>query len=144
MNADRFSLEGRVAVVTGGYGVIGGTLASGLAAAGARTVIVGRRRDAAEEKAEAIRQAGGDAIAVLADVVDEAQVRRACETTVGARHRIDILINAAGGSVPAARNDNRSIFEVPMVAFDDVLRLNLHGTVVHTMVFGQQMATQGT
>ena len=58
--------------------------------------------------------------------------------------RVDILINAAGGNVPAARNDNRSIFDVPMGAFDEVMRLNLHGTVVPTLVFGRAMADRGS
>ena len=53
MNPSPFSLDGKVAVVTGGYGVLGGSIASGLAAAGARIAILGRRRDSAERKAEA-------------------------------------------------------------------------------------------
>ena len=135
-----FSVEGRVAAVSGGYGVIGGVLASSLAAAGARVAVIGRRRDKAEEKVDEIRAAGGQAMIALADVVDEAAVRRAAEEIVGAWGQVDILINAAGGNVPAARNDTRSAFDVPLDAFDDVLKLNLHGTVVPTFVFGRVMA----
>src|SRR6266536_3134000 len=61
-----FALVGRVAVVTGGYGVLGGAIASGLADAGAAVAILGRRRAAAERKADEIREGGGDALALVA------------------------------------------------------------------------------
>ena len=144
MSQDSYSLAGRVAVVTGGYGVIGGGLASGLAAAGARVAILGRRRDAAERKGEEIRQCGGEARALVADVLDERQLVKALAELLQAWERVDILVNAAGGNVKRARNDDRSIFEVPMDAFDEVLRLNLHGTVIPTMVFAEAMARRGS
>jgi NAD(P)-dependent dehydrogenase (short-subunit alcohol dehydrogenase family) len=138
------SLAGRVAVVTGGYGVIGGSLASSLTAVKVKVVIIGRRLEAAEAKAEEIRQQGGDAMAVAADVADEAQVRAACSAILGRWNAIDILVNAAGGNVARSRNDTRPIFEVPMDAFDEVLRLNLHSTVVPSLVFGEVMAARAS
>src|SRR2546430_17234624 len=71
MSGSPFGLAGRVAVVTGGYGVIGGAIASGLARAGAAVAILGRRRDAAEAKAQAIRDGGGGAPAPIADGLAE-------------------------------------------------------------------------
>src|SRR5215468_7364163 len=103
---DSFSLDGRVAVVTGGYGVIGGCIASALAARNARVVILGRRRDVADEKVTSLRR--------------------------------------AGGNVSRARNDTRPIFDVPLDAFDEVLRLNLHGTLIPSLVFGEAMAARGS
>jgi NAD(P)-dependent dehydrogenase (short-subunit alcohol dehydrogenase family) len=138
----QFSLAGKVAVVTGGYGVLGGNIAGGLAAAGARTVILGRRRDAAEQKAEEIRASGADAGAVVADVVDESQLVAARDEIVSKWGRIDILVNAAGGNVTRARSDDRPVFDIPADAFDEVLRLNLHGTVAPSMRFGETMASQ--
>jgi NAD(P)-dependent dehydrogenase (short-subunit alcohol dehydrogenase family) len=140
----RFDLTGRVAVVTGGYGVLGGSMAAGLAAARARVAILGRRRAAAEQKAERIRQDGGEALALIADALDEGQVREARAELLRHWGRVDILVNAAGGNVARARSDGRSVFEVPLDAFEEVLRLNLHGTVVPSMVFGEAMAGQGT
>jgi NAD(P)-dependent dehydrogenase (short-subunit alcohol dehydrogenase family) len=142
MTSPPFALDGRIAVVTGGYGVIGGTLASGLAAANARVAILGRRRDVAEAKAEEIRRGGGDAVALVADALDSAQMKAARDELVGRWGRVDILINAAGGNVSRARNDDRPIFDVPADAFDEVLRLNLHGTVVPSMAFGEAMAAR--
>jgi len=137
-----FSLEGKVAVVTGGYGVLGGSIASGLAAAGASVAILGRRRDAAERKADEIRSAGGEARALVADVLDEAQLGAARTELIAAWSRVDILVNAAGGNVSRARNDDRPAFDIPMDAFDEVLRLNLHGTVAPSMCFGETMGRQ--
>lgn len=139
-----FALAQRIAVVTGGYGVLGGSLASGLATAGARVAVLGRRRDAAEEKADAIRRNGGEAMALVADVLDEEQLKAARDELLGGWGRVDILINAAGGNVTRARNDDRSIFDVPLDAVDEVLRLNLHGTLIPSFVFGESMARQGS
>lgn len=142
-NARSFDLTGRVAVVTGGYGVLGGMISSGLAASGVRVAVLGRRRDSAEAKAEAIRRQGGEAIALIADVLDEQQLRDVSDSLQGMWRDVDILVNAAGGNVARARSDDRSIFEVPTDAFDEVLRLNLHGTVLPSLVFGQAMARRG-
>jgi NAD(P)-dependent dehydrogenase (short-subunit alcohol dehydrogenase family) len=140
--AATFSVTGRVAVVTGGYGVLGGAIASGLARAGATVAILGRRAEAAEQKAAAIRREGGDASVLIADVLDEAQLRRARDQIMQARGRIDILINGAGGNVARARSDTKPVFEVPVDAVDEVLRLNLHGTLIPSLVFGEAMGRQ--
>jgi NAD(P)-dependent dehydrogenase (short-subunit alcohol dehydrogenase family) len=138
-----FDIAGRVAVVTGGYGVLGGSIASGLAVAKARVAILGRRRDAAEALAAQIHQGGGEAMVLVADALDEQQLKAARDDVLREWGRVDILVNAAGGNVVRARNDTRSIFEVPMDAFEEALRLNLHGTVVPTMIFGEAMAARG-
>ncbi len=143
MSADSFDLRGRTAVVTGGYGVLGGALAADLGAAGVRVAVVGRRREAAEAQAERIRAAGGDAFAVVADVLDEKALHAARDLVIGRWERIDILVNAAGGNVARARTDVRTIFEVPFDSFQEVLELNLHGTVLPTIVFGEEMARAG-
>ncbi len=69
-----FSLHGQVAVVTGGTGVLGGAMARGLARAGARVGILGRRREQAEAVAAEIEQEGGEAMAVPADVLQKDQL----------------------------------------------------------------------
>jgi len=137
-------LRGKVAVVTGGYGVLGGSLAEALAAAGSRVAVLGRSREAAERRAEAIRAAGGEAMAVVASVLEEAELRRARDEVVAAWGGVDILVNAAGGNVARARTDQAPPFTLPFDAFDEVLRLNLHGTVYPALVFGEAMAARGT
>jgi NAD(P)-dependent dehydrogenase (short-subunit alcohol dehydrogenase family) len=142
MNA--FDLSGKVAVVTGGGGVLGGSIASGLAAAGVRVAVCDLREEAASERVEEIRSAGGEAMSMAADVLDDFELRGAADRVLTSWERIDILVNAAGGNVVRARNDDRSIFDVPQDAFDEVLRLNLHGTVLPTLVIGEIMARQGS
>jgi NAD(P)-dependent dehydrogenase (short-subunit alcohol dehydrogenase family) len=133
-------VRGRVAVVTGGYGVLGGSIAEGLAAAGARVAVLGRDREAAEAKAADLSRSGAQAIALVADVLEECQLRAAREELLSAWGRVDILVNAAGGHVPEARTDDAPPFVMPLPAFDEVVRLNLHGTVYPTLLFGEAMA----
>ena len=138
-----FDLAGRVAVVTGGYGVLGGSMAHALAAAGVRVALLGRSHDAAEAAAEGLRAGGAEAMALAADVLDEAQLTRARDALLARWGRVDILVNAAGGNVGRARTDDVPVFELPLDAFDEVVRLNLHGSVVPTLVFGAAMARAG-
>ena len=137
-----FELSGRVAVVTGGYGVLGGSMAEALAAAGAKVAVLGRSAAAAEAGAASLRAGGAEALALVADVLDETALRAACDRLLSAWGRVDILVNAAGGHVAEARTDHVSAFTMSLPAFDDVVRLNLHGSVYPTLVFGEAMARQ--
>ena len=140
MTNNPFDISGRVAVVTGGYGVLGGSMAAGLAAAGVKVALLGRRRDAGEEAAARLRDQGAEAMALVADVLDEARLRAARDELLGAWGRVDILLNAAGGNVARARTDGVPVFGMPVDAFDEVVRLNLHGSVLPSLVFGEPMA----
>lgn len=143
--APLFSLEGKAAIVTGGTGVLGGALARGLAAAGARVGILGRRAEQAARVAAAIAQAGGDAVALAADVLDREQLQAARDLAVQRWGQIDILVNAAGGNFPEAIVvGERSFFDLEQSAFDKVVRLNLNGTLLPSQIFGQVMAERGT
>lgn len=140
---DLFDIRDRVAIVTGGYGVLGGSMAQALAAAGARVVILGRRESEAHAMADRVIESGGRAMVALADVVDREALVDARARVLDTWGRIDILVNAAGGNVARARSDHGPPFALPMDAFDEVLRLNLHGTVLPSLVFGEAMAAQG-
>jgi NAD(P)-dependent dehydrogenase (short-subunit alcohol dehydrogenase family) len=141
---DAFALAGRVAVVTGGCGTIGGALASGLAAAGATVAVLDCRRDGAEHKVDEIYRAGDQALVLVADVLDEAQVRAARDELLRQRGRVDILVNAAGGNIVGARSDDRPVFDVPFDAFGEVMDLNVQGTVIPSLSFAEAMARQGS
>jgi NAD(P)-dependent dehydrogenase (short-subunit alcohol dehydrogenase family) len=142
VSQDPFALTGRVAVVTGGCGLLGGAVAAALASRGAVVAILDRHAECAEPGAEEIRRNGGDGLAIVADVLDEAQVRAARDELLRSRGRVDILVNAAGGNVTRARSDDRPVFDVPLDAFDEVLRLNLHGTVIPSLAMGEVMGRQ--
>ena len=139
-----FSLEGQVAVVTGGTGVLGGAMAAGLAQAGARVGVLGRRREQAEAAVAAITAVGGEGLALTADVLDRGGLEAARETVLARWGRLDILVNAAGGNMPSATlAPGRSFFDLPVEGLDPVIALNLSGTLLPSQVFGAAMAQAG-
>jgi len=135
-----FSLDGQVAIVTGGTGVLGGAMARGLARAGAKIGVLGRRREQAEAAAQAITAEGGAALALAADVLNREQLEAARETVLERWGRLDMLVNGAGGNMPAATlSPGRSFFDLPVEGLDQVIALNLHGTLLPSQVFGVAM-----
>lgn len=141
---DLFGLDGQVAVVTGGTGVLGGAMARGLARAGARVGVLGRRAAQAQALADEISRAGGEALALPADVLDRAQLQAARAAVLERWGRLDILVNGAGGNVPAATlPPGQRFFDMPAEGFDQVLQLNLHGTLLPSQIFGAAMAQAG-
>ncbi len=140
-----FSLEGRVAVVTGGAGALGGAMAASLASAGVRVGILSRSADRVGGQVEAIQRAGGSALALVGDVTDREGLVASREKILEEWGRIDILINAAGGNRPGATiGPDQTIFDLGMDDFDSVTRLNLQGTVLPSLVFGESMAKRGS
>ena len=136
-----FGLDGQVAVVTGGTGVLGGAMARGLARAGARVGILGRREANARQVVSDIQSAGGEALALAADVLDAAQLIEARARVLDEWGRLDILVNAAGGNrADALVADDAAFFDASLDAFDKVLDLNLRGTVLASQVFAEAMA----
>ena len=138
-----FTLDGKVIVVTGATGSMGKSFIEGIAEAGGAVGILGRNRRTAEDRATQINLKGGKAIALCADVTnrhDLANARRVMLDTYG---KIDGLVNAAGSMVPHNNAANGNIFEWH---FEDVKRtmgLNLWGTVLPTMIFGEAIARHG-
>ena len=90
---ERFRLDGRVAVVSGGSGGIGARLCAALAGVGARLVVIGRNR---ERASAALDAAGGDGIAVAADVTNKQDSDDAIDAAMQAFGRVDVIINAVG------------------------------------------------
>ena len=138
-----FSLEGKVAVVTGGTGVLGGTIARGLAAAGANVGILGRRQAVADGVAAEIVAAGGSAIGLPADVLNMEQLHTARQTLMDKWGRVDILVNGAGGNIPGSTIvGDVTFFNMPESAVTEVMALNFNGSVLPTQVFGEVMMEQ--
>lgn len=139
--AHHFSLQGKVAVVTGGTGVLGGAMAHGLAAAGAKVAILGRRAERAAEVAAEIKAEGGEAMPLPADALDKASLESARDLLRDKWGTADILINAAGGGVPEANIvGDRTFFDLTEEAWNHVVALNLTATLLPSQVFGQGMA----
>ena len=139
-----FSLSGKVIIITGGTGILGDAFCNAIAEAGGIVGILGRKAEVAEARAEAIIKAGGQAIALVADVLDEEALIKAREKTLAAFGRIDGLVNAAGGNMPeGVVAPGSDIFNMNLAGLKKVLDLNLWGTLLPTQVFGPAMAESG-
>jgi NAD(P)-dependent dehydrogenase (short-subunit alcohol dehydrogenase family) len=132
LTADLFSLDGRVAVVTGGAGQLGGEIARGLAARGARVAIF--------DLAEAAKGAGINSFVV--DVTDRSAIERATAKLPAVPH---VLVNAAAlDSPPDAPAEEVGPFEdYPSESFDEVMQVNVKGTLFACQVVGARMAEAG-
>lgn len=138
-----FDISGKVAVITGGTGVLGGAMALGLAQAGARVVVLGRKKENGDAVLKKIKDAGKMATFVQADVLDAAQLAAAKEQILKEHKTIDILINAAGGNMPGAViMPDQNFFDLQIDQFQKVVDLNLLGTVLPTKIFCDVMAKQ--
>lgn len=141
---NNYSLKGKVIVVTGGTGILGNSFVNGIVEAGGAVAILGRNKQVAEERAEAINQNGGQAIGVVADVLDEAALQDAKATILAKFGRIDGLVNAAGGNMPeGVLAPEEDIFKMNIDGMKRVLDVNLWGTLIPTQVFGEAIAQSG-
>jgi len=132
-----FSLDGEVAVVVGGGGVLAGAMADGLARAGARVAVAGRTKENAEKRAQAITAAGYEAIGVQCDSTRKADVERLLATVLEKYGRVDILINAAGV------NSATPFFEVGEDEWHRILDIDLKSVFLACQVFAKAMVDAG-
>ena len=138
-----FGLQDKIAVVTGGGGILCGAMGKGLAKAGAKVMVLDLLEAAAQKVAEEIRKEGGQAFAYQADALDKKSLERVCEEVVKKFGRVDILINGAGGNKPqATTSPDLSFFDLPQDAFRWVFDLNFTCTLLASQVFGKVMAKQ--
>ncbi len=142
--SDLFDLKDKTIVITGGGGVLCGTMATELAKAGARVAVLDLMETAAAKVTEKINSAGGRAIAVKCNVLDKASLQTAHEKINAEFGKIDILINGAGGNKKeATTSPDLSFFDLPSEALQFVFNLNFIGTLLPSQVFGKEMAESG-
>ncbi len=138
-----FDLDGRVVVVTGGAGGLCAPLCLSLAEAGAKIVILDINAAAANQLADKICQADGEAWAVECDVCSLSSLQAAARQVAGKYGKVDVLINGAGGNSPQATTSlDQSFFDLPEKALQWVVDLNLTSTIGACQVFGKIMAGQ--
>lgn len=139
-----FSLEGRVAAITGGGGILCGTMAKALAELGVKVAVMDIRKEAAQGVVDEIVKSGGNALAVACDVLNKASVEEAQAEILKAYGKVDVLINGAGGNSPKATTSEETKFwDLPQEGFQWVFNLNFIGTVIPSQVFGKGFAAQG-
>jgi gluconate 5-dehydrogenase len=132
-----FSLDGRVAVVTGGSSGIGQAIARALAGAGARVVLIARGEDALDEAASRLRTAGADAAWVGADLGDRASLERGAKAAAAAFGEPDILVNSAGVNL------RPPLGALTIGEWDQTMAVNLTAPFLLGQRFGPGMAERG-
>jgi len=141
---DKFSLEGKVIVVTGGTGILGNSFVNGIVEAGGTVAILGRNEAIGNERADAINKNGGKALAVVADVLNQDDLVAARDKILKAFGGIDGLVNGAGGNMPqGVLQPDEDIFKMNLDGMKQVMDLNLWGTLLPTQVFGEAIAKTG-
>ena len=140
-----FDISGQVAVITGAGGIICGVMAREMAKKGVKVALLDLFVENAQKIADEINAAGGEAVAVKANVLDRESLEQAREAVLDRFGRVDILINGAGGTKKEATvSPELDFFHLNVDAFKWVFDLNVTGAVLTTMVFGELLAKQGT
>ena len=151
----KVDLTGKVAVVTGGGGILCGEMSRALAAAGAKVAILDLKKEAADRVAAEIREKGGEAMGVAANVLDQASLAEAEKEVRAAYGVCDILVNGAGGNNPKGTTSKEYLFPEDLAGTDPsvktffdldpkgvgfVFDLNFLGALLTTQAFCRGMA----
>ncbi|MDQ1771071.1 SDR family oxidoreductase [Labilibaculum sp. A4] len=139
-----FEIKGKVAVVTGGGGVLGGSIARSLINAGVKVAILDIRKENVNNRVKELEELGGEAIGFVSSVLSMDELKQARETIINKWGKVDILVNAAGGNLPGATlTEQQTVFDMKIEDFEKVNNLNMNGTVYPSLVFGEAMSEQG-
>jgi gluconate 5-dehydrogenase len=136
----RFRLDGRVAIVTGGTGGIGSRLCEALSRVGARVVVHGRDAERAQAVAQQLRDEDGDAVASVADLTSREDADRMVEEALSAYGRVDVIVNTVGGGAGGALYPAESY---PEDEWDRMLDLNLRSALLPTQAAARAMIAGG-
>ncbi len=139
-----FELKDKVAAITGGGGVLGGSIALSLAETGVKVAILDIREENVNNKVKELEAQGGEAVGFVSNVLDIESLKQTRDELIKKWGKVDILINAAGGNMPGATlTEQQTVFDMKIEDFEKVTDLNLNGTVYPCLVFGEAMAKQG-
>lgn len=140
---ENFSIAGKVAVITGGSGVLGSNIAEGFLRAGAKVIIIGAHQERVDAAVERLKTVGSEIKGVTCNVLSIESLEAVKEKVLAQWGRVDILVNAAGGNIPGGTlTAEQNIFDMKVEDLDKVVDLNLNGTVYPCLVFGKIMAQQ--
>jgi NAD(P)-dependent dehydrogenase (short-subunit alcohol dehydrogenase family) len=141
-----FDLKDRVCIVTGATGTLAGSIADYLAGQGMRVVYLGRSQEKLDAALDRCRQKtpAGNCLGLIADVLDRPALEQVRDRVLNEWGRIDCLLNGAGGNMPGATiPPNKTFADLDFDAFQQVVDLNLHGTVLPSLVFAPTMINAG-
>lgn len=138
-----FDLNNKVAVITGGGGALGSCIAQSLSQSGVKIAILDLTVESAQRTVYLIEKEGGTAIGFAANVLSKESIEKVSKKIIDRWGKVDILLNAAGGNMPGATIAvDQTIFDLSMEDFNKVTALNLNGSVIPSLVFGEIMAEQ--
>jgi NAD(P)-dependent dehydrogenase (short-subunit alcohol dehydrogenase family) len=138
-----FDLNGKVALITGGAGVLGSNMAKVLAEHGANVGIMGLTDAEAATAVNEIIKNGGKSFPVTANVLNKESLEQVRDFILKEYGRLDILINAAGGNMPGATiGTDQAIYDMQLGDLQKVLDLNIIGTMLPSQVFSEIFAKQ--
>ena len=138
-----FSIAGKVAVITGAGGVLGGNIAQHFVQQGAKVVAIDIRQEQLDNRVAELKQYGNDVIGIIGNVLDIASLEKVAEEVVAKWGKIDILLNIAGGNMPGATLEpDQHFYNMDISCWEKVTNLNMNGTVYPSMIFGKVMAKQ--
>ncbi|MDR3133730.1 MAG: SDR family oxidoreductase [Prevotellaceae bacterium] len=138
-----FNISGKVAIITGAGGVLGGNIARHFVTQGAKVVALDIRQEQLDARVEELVSLGGEAIGFIGNVLDIESLEKVAADVVARWGRIDILLNIAGGNLPGATlAPDQPVFDMKISDWEKVTTLNLNGTVYPSLVFGKVMAAQ--
>ena len=138
-----FNLKGKIALITGGAGVLGSNMANTLAKHGVITGIVSQSIEKANKTVTEIQNKAGQAFAIQANVLNKEELEKAKNFIVEKYGRLDILINAAGGNIPGATiSPDQAIYEMQTEDLQKVIDLNIIGTMLPSQIFSELFAKQ--
>lgn len=141
---EQFSIAGKVAVITGAGGVLGGSIACAFARQGAKIVATDIREEQLKTRVEELESLGAEVFGVAGNVLDVENLEAAARKVVERFGTVDILVNVAGGNMPGATlTEDQTVFDMRIPEWEKVTGLNLNGTVYPSLVFGRIMAEKG-
>ena len=141
---EMFSVAGKVAVITGAAGALGGSLARHFASQGADVIALVHRPEQVEPTLETLKSCGGNPGAYVCNVMETEAVKKISDEVIAAYGKVDILINVAGGNVAGATiMPDQNFWDMKLEDWTRVLDLNLNGTVYPCHVFTEVFARQG-
>ncbi|NDV80105.1 SDR family oxidoreductase [Dysgonomonas sp. 511] len=140
---EQFNITGKVAIITGAGGVLGGSIAKSFIQAGAKVVALDLRQEQLDARVQELKKTGGEVIGFVGNVLDIESLEKVASQIVQKWGRIDILLNIAGGNTPGGTlAPDQDFFNMPIAEWEKVTNLNMNGTVYPSMVFGRVMAEQ--
>jgi len=136
-----FNLKDKVILVTGGCGILGGGISKYLLENNATVILLHYKEAPLKKKVQEFKKISAHIDGFVCNVIDEKSLQEVSKKIIKVYHKIDVLINAAGGNKPGATiGPDQSVFDVNVKQFKQVIDLNLFGSIMPSLIFGKEMA----